>query len=88
MEFSINMKLQLRDHLPTVHIAQLVYLNHQDLCSDSFHRMTSYCLYQNFAKWTGTIRILKCKIFAPVYENGKLTSATFTAVAEARPAIY
>ena len=25
------------------------------------------------------------KIFAPVYENGKLTSATFTAVAEARP---
>ena len=25
------------------------------------------------------------KIFAPVYDNGKLTSATFTAVAEARP---
>ena len=54
------MKLQIGDDLPTVHTAQLVYSNRQDLCSDSVHRMmTSNWLDQKFAKRTGTIKILK-----------------------------
>ena len=34
MEFSISMKLKIGDDLHTVHTSQLVYSNHQDLCSD------------------------------------------------------
>ena len=41
MEFSINMKLQIGDNLRTVYTAQLVYLNCQDVCCDSLHRMMS-----------------------------------------------
>ena len=59
MAFSINMKLQIGDNLWTVNSAQLVYLNHQDLCSDSLHWMMSYWLDQKFAKRTRTIKILK-----------------------------
>ena len=59
MEFSNNMKLQFGDDLLTVHTAQLVYSNCQDLCSDSLHRIASYWLDQKFARWTGTIKILK-----------------------------
>ena len=50
MEFSINMNLHIGDNLLTIHTAQLVYLNCQDLCSDSLHQMASYWLYQKFAK--------------------------------------
>ena len=51
IEFSINMKLQIGDNPQTLHAAQLmVYSNHQDLCSDSLPRMTSYWLDQKFAK--------------------------------------
>ena len=59
MEFYFNVKLQIGDNLWTLHTAQLVYLNHQDLCSDSLHQMTSYSLDQKFTKWRGTIRTLK-----------------------------
>ena len=59
MEFSINMTLQIGDALRTVHTAQLVYLNCQDMCSDSRHWMTSCWLDQKFTKPTGTIKILK-----------------------------
>ena len=38
------MKLQIGDDLLTVHTAQLVYSNRQDLCSDFLHQMTSYWL--------------------------------------------
>ena len=32
MKFSITMKLQIGDYLQAIQTAQLVYLNHQDLC--------------------------------------------------------
>ena len=53
------MKLQIGDDLQIIHTTQLVYLNCQDLCSDSLHWMRLYLLDQKFAKWTGTIEILK-----------------------------
>ena len=56
MEFFINLKLQIRDDLPTIHTAQLVYLNCQDLCSKTLWRMMSDWQDQKFAKRTGTIK--------------------------------
>ena len=53
MDFSINMKLQIGNALRTTHTAQLVYLNHQDLCSDFLYWMMSYWLDQEFVKRTG-----------------------------------
>ena len=49
MEFSINITLKIGDNLWTVTTAHLVYLNHQDLCSDSPHQMMSYWLDQKLA---------------------------------------
>ena len=59
MEFSIIMKFQIGDALWMDHTTNLVYWNHQDLCSDSLYRMMSYKLDQKFAKRMGTIKILK-----------------------------
>ena len=59
MEFSISMKLQIGHNLQTDHIAQLVYLNHQDLCADSLHRMMSYWLDQKFARTDGDHQNIK-----------------------------
>ena len=71
MEFSINMNLQIGDELRTVHTAQLVYLNHEDLCSNSLHWMTSYWLDQEFTKRMETIKIFKLLQFLffvmPIY---------------------
>ena len=59
MEFSINTKLKIGDDLLTVHTVQLVYLNNQHLCFDSFHWMTSHQVDHKFTKQTGTIKTLK-----------------------------
>ena len=53
------MKLQIGDDLRTVHSAQLVYLNCQDLCSDSLHLMMSYWRDQKFTKTNGDHQKIK-----------------------------
>ena len=50
--------LEIGDNLQTFYIAQLVYLNCQDLCYDSLYWMTSNWLDQKFEKWMGSS---KCK---------------------------
>ena len=50
MELSINTKFQIGDDPWTIHTDQLVYLNLQDLCSDSRHQIKSYRLDQKFTK--------------------------------------
>ena len=60
MEFSINMKLQIRAALWILLTAQLVYLNHQNLCSDSLHQILSYWLDRKFAKRMGNKVFILC----------------------------
>ena len=48
------MKLSIGNDPQTVHTAQLVYFNRQELCSDSL-----YWLNQKLAKQTGKITTLK-----------------------------
>ena len=59
MEFSTNIKLQIGEKLLTIHTAQLVYLNHQYLFSDSLYLMTSYWLDYKIKKRTWTIKNVK-----------------------------
>ena len=59
MEFSMYMKLQIRDDICTIHTAQLVYSNHQDLGFDYLQCMMSYWLDQKFVKQMGNIKKFK-----------------------------
>ena len=72
MEFFINMELTNGDKLWALHTAQLVYWNHQVLCADSLHWMTSYFLDRSeICKMDGIIKILKLLQFLafvmPIY---------------------
>ena len=68
MEFAINMELQIGVGLPKIHSAQLVYLNHRDLCSNFLHWKTTYWLDQNFTKRTVTIKNNKT-VAVPILNN-------------------
>ena len=56
MDYFINMeKFGVGIHGKINPIAQLVYSNRQDLCSDSSNRMSSYWLDQKLARQRETI---------------------------------
>ena len=78
MEFFINMKLQIGEYLRTsllrsIHTAQLVHLNHQDMCSNSLNWMTSYWVDQKFTKMAGIIKSIKIFAIPNAYVQLKLS---------------